>query len=63
MCVREQKKKKKKSREGEDLPRLLAGVMHKTEPGVYMQRQKEREREIDREREINVLIEGGEQQG
>lgn len=46
MQVREQ-------REGQDLPRLLAGVMHKTDPVVNMQRQKERgERE-----KINVLIE------
>lgn len=44
----------REQREGQDLPRLLAGVMHKTDPVVYMQRQKERgERE-----EINVLIRG-----
>lgn len=35
--------------------------MHKTDPVVYMQRQKETGRE--REEEINVLIEEGEQQG
>lgn len=32
----------REQREGQDLPRLLAGVMHKTDPVVYMQRQKER---------------------
>lgn len=30
----------REQREGQDLPRLLAGVMHKTDPVVYMQRQK-----------------------
>lgn len=57
MCVRKQ-------REGQDLPRLLAGVMHKTDPVVFMQRKtgREREREGEREEEINGLIEGGEQQ-
>lgn len=46
MYVREQ-------REGQDLPRLLAGVMHKTDPVVFMQRKTERE--IERE--------GGRQRG
>ena len=45
VCVREQ-------REGQDLPRLLVGVMHKTDPVVFMQRKTERERgETERERE------------
>lgn len=56
VCVRKQ-------REGQDLPRLLAGVMHKTDPVVYMQRQKEREGRGwgVGEGGGNVLIEGGEQ--
>lgn len=44
VCVREQ-------REGQNLPRLLAGVMHKTDPVVFMQRKTERERGREGDRE------------